>query len=156
MALLVLVTAFETTLTVSMYTEDPSEANPAPEFSELLRLLTPRLTKYIPWQPTETQAAFLLLDCGEALYGGAAGGGKSVALLMAALQYVDVPGYNALLLRRTFAALSKHLPNEHLVDLIMTVAFYNGVVRVLGSLQIDVEPDYQSYLARYPLPPKSA
>lgn len=65
------------------------------------------MTKYIPWQPTETQAAFLLLDCREALYGGAAGGGKSVALLMAALQYVDVPGYNALLLRRTFAALSK-------------------------------------------------
>lgn len=56
----------------------------------------------------------------------------------------------------TFAALSGHLPNEHLVDLIMTVAFYNGVVRVLGSLQIDVEPDYQPYLARYPLPPKSA
>ena len=79
----------------------------AQERSELSRLLTPRLTKYIPWQPTETQAAFLVLDCGEALYGGAAGGGKSVALLMAALQYVDVPGYNALLLRRTFAALSK-------------------------------------------------
>ena len=56
----------------------------------------------------------------------------------------------------TFAALSGHLPNEHLVDLIMTVAFYNGVVRVLGSLQIDVEPDYQPYLARYPLPPKAA
>ena len=48
------------------------------------------------------------------------------------------------------------LPNEHLVDLIMTVAFYNGVVRVLGSLKIDVEPDYQTYLARHPLPPKSA
>ena len=74
---------------------------------ELAELLTPRLNKYIPIQPTETQAAFLLLDCREALYGGAAGGGKSVALLAAALQYVDVPGYNALLLRRTFAALAK-------------------------------------------------
>ena len=41
------------------------------------------------------------------MYGGAAGGGKSVALLMGALQYVDCPGYHALILRRTFAQLSK-------------------------------------------------
>jgi len=45
----------------------------------------------------------------EALYGGAAGGGKSEALLMAALQYVDVPGYSAILFRRTYTDLS--LPN---------------------------------------------
>jgi predicted phage terminase large subunit-like protein len=48
----------------------------------------------------------LLLPHLEALYGGAAGGGKSSGLLMAALQYVDVPGYAALLLRRTYADLS--------------------------------------------------
>lgn len=41
----------------------------------------------------------------EALYGGAAGGGKSDALLMCALQYVDVPHYSALLLRRSFSDL---------------------------------------------------
>lgn len=64
------------------------------------------MTTYIPHQPTEKQAAFLLLDGLEALYGGAAGGGKSDALLMAALQYVDVPGYSALLLRRTYADLA--------------------------------------------------
>lgn len=40
------------------------------------------------------------------MYGGAAGGGKSDALLMAALQYVDIPGYAALLLRRTYADLA--------------------------------------------------
>lgn len=34
-------------------------------------------------------------------FGGAAGGGKSDGLLMGALQYVDVPRYNALILRRT-------------------------------------------------------
>lgn len=42
----------------------------------------------------------------EALFGGAAGGGKSNALLMAALQYADVPGYAAILFRRTYADLS--------------------------------------------------
>jgi predicted phage terminase large subunit-like protein len=40
------------------------------------------------------------------MYGGAAGGGKSDAMLMAALQYVDLPHYNALLLRRTYADLA--------------------------------------------------
>jgi predicted phage terminase large subunit-like protein len=38
-------------------------------------------------------------------FGGAAGGGKSVALLMAACQYTDVPGYNALLLRPSLVEL---------------------------------------------------
>lgn len=56
--------------------------------------------------PTERQRAFLDLTCLEALYGGAAGGGKSDALLMGALQHVHVPGYAALLLRRTYADLS--------------------------------------------------
>ena len=42
----------------------------------------------------------------EAFYGGAAGGGKTDALLMAALQYVAVPGYRALLFRRSFADLN--------------------------------------------------
>ncbi len=72
----------------------------------MARAVTPKLTKYIPHRPTAKQQAFLLLDCLEAMYGGAAGGGKSDALLMAALQYVDVEGYAALLLRRTFADLA--------------------------------------------------
>ena len=79
----------------------------------LRKLLTPRLNKYIRHSPTPKQAAFLVLDQIEAMYGGAAGGGKSDALLMAALQYVDVPGYAALLLRRTYADLK--LP-EALMD----------------------------------------
>lgn len=61
---------------------------------------------FIPHEPTPKQTAFLSLDCFEALYGGAAGGGKSDALLMAAAQYVHIPGYAALLLRRTYADLS--------------------------------------------------
>lgn len=42
----------------------------------------------------------------EAFYGGSAGGGKSQALLMAALQDVDVPGYSAILFRKTYKDLS--------------------------------------------------
>jgi hypothetical protein len=56
--------------------------------------------KYIPNTPTAKQIAFLSLPHREALYGGAAGGGKSDALLMGALQYMDIPGYAAILFRR--------------------------------------------------------
>lgn len=62
--------------------------------------------KWIPHKPTLKQAEFLLVDAKEALYGGAAGGGKSDALLMAALQYVDVSGYSAILFRRTYNDLA--------------------------------------------------
>jgi hypothetical protein len=64
-----------------------------------------RSYKWSPHEPTARQSEYLALVCREALYGGAAGGGKSDALLMAALQYVHVPGYAALVLRRTFADL---------------------------------------------------
>lgn len=67
-----------------------------------------RVTKYIRQSPSVPQHAFLFIDyVKEALYGGAAGGGKSSALLASALQYVDVPGYSALLLRRTFRDLNQ-------------------------------------------------
>jgi predicted phage terminase large subunit-like protein len=58
------------------------------------------------------QGEFLLLDCHEALYGGAAGGGKTDALLMAALRWVDLPGYNAIIFRKT---LEDHKRPEGLI-----------------------------------------
>lgn len=48
----------------------------------------------------------LLNDIREVLFGGAVGGGKSSALLLAALQFFDVPGYAALILRTSRQALA--------------------------------------------------
>lgn len=79
--------------------------------ADLVRLLelrdASRRIPYCPHEPLPQQRKFLELTGREALYGGAAGGGKSDALLMAALQYIHVGGYNALLLRRTFQDLNK-------------------------------------------------
>lgn len=63
------------------------------------------VAEYIPHEPTAPQRAYLALKCKEALYGGAAGGGKSDALLMDALQDVHVPGYSAIIFRRTIQDL---------------------------------------------------
>lgn len=41
-------------------------------------VIRPRMTKYIPCIPTPKQQAFLWLDCRDAMYGGALGGGKVV------------------------------------------------------------------------------
>lgn len=73
---------------------------------EFLERTTPKWNKYIPHTPTSKQAAFLLLPQKEAFFGGAAGGGKSDALLMGALQYVDVPGYSAIIFRKSFSDLN--------------------------------------------------
>jgi alkylhydroperoxidase family enzyme len=52
----------------------------------------------------------------------------------------------------TFAALRSALDAERIVDLLLTISFYCGVVRLLAALQIDVEDDYLEYLRQFPLP----
>jgi len=54
----------------------------------------------------------------------------------------------------TFAALRQDLDNERLTDLMVTISFYNGLVRLLESMQVDVEEDYLPYLDEFPLPKK--
>lgn len=61
--------------------------------------------RYCPEVPTLKQEAFLATPQKEVLFGGAAGGGKSSALLMSALMYMDIPGYSALICRRDMSRL---------------------------------------------------
>jgi alkylhydroperoxidase family enzyme len=53
----------------------------------------------------------------------------------------------------TFALLRESFDAERLTDLVLTIAFYCAVVRVLATLQIDVEGEYLPYLEQFPLPP---
>lgn len=61
----------------------------------------------MPRTRTARQTAFLLHDDLELFYGGSAGGAKSWALLMGALQYVDVPGYSAMIMRNRLTDLNQ-------------------------------------------------
>ncbi len=54
----------------------------------------------------------------------------------------------------TFAILGQYLDPECMVELVLAISFYNGVVRMLASLQIDVEKDCVPYLEEFPLPPE--
>lgn len=76
------------------------------DWSAVLKYLEPKMPPFCPEEPSITQKVFLRTNAIEALFGGAAGGGKSSALLMSALQHVDVPGYSAILFRRTYADLA--------------------------------------------------
>lgn len=89
----------------------PPTLLPSPSYLSKLALEYVRTVDKNPWiphSPHSKQRAFLLLsDVREAMFGGAARGGKSEALLMAAAQYLNVPGYAALILRRNFPDLKQ-------------------------------------------------
>lgn len=77
------------------------------QLQALVAAATPRMNRYILHKPTAKQRAAMLLNhIRDGFYGGAAGGGKSDWLLAEALQYVDVPGYSAILFRKTYRDLA--------------------------------------------------
>lgn len=59
------------------------------------------------WKPQPKQWEFMRRSEYEALYGGAAGGGKSEALVCEALRQVHLPFYRAVIFRKTFPQLEE-------------------------------------------------
>lgn len=67
------------------------------------------------WKPQPKQEIFMSRAEDEVLYGGAAGGGKSDAIVVEALRQVDIPHYKGLILRKTFPQLAELIEKTYLI-----------------------------------------
>lgn len=98
------------------------------------------------WTPQARQNEFMMRAEDEALYGGAAGGGKSDALVIEATRQVHIPHYKALILRKTYPQLTELIekslryytiafPKAKYNESKHTWVFPSGAKIVFGSLQ---------------------
>lgn len=65
------------------------------------------------WTPQPRQLEFMRRSEDEVLYGGAAGGGKSDALVCEALRQVNLPFYRACIFRKTYPQLEEIISKSH-------------------------------------------
>lgn len=79
------------------------------------------------WSPQPKQALMMSRAEYEALYGGAAGGGKTDYLIIEALRQVHIPHYKGLILRRTYPELTEIIDKSQMYYLqIYPDAVYNA------------------------------
>ena len=126
-----------------------------PTVVERLALQLPTLQLWAPLKPSAKQLRWCLEPRPAAMFGGAAGGGKSAGQLMSALLYIDQPHYRALIARETSTELTKpgalvDVAHEWLDDTAAvwsakesTWTFPSGARIVFGYL---AEHNYQRYL----------
>ncbi|QYB00193.1 carboxymuconolactone decarboxylase family protein (plasmid) [Rhodococcus sp. USK10] len=55
---------------------------------------------------------------------------------------------------QTWADVEDKLGREQAIELLLIVSFFNNVARILATLDVDVEPEWASYLEQFPMPAK--